>query len=180
MIKLICVNGYPGSGKTTFEDFCIEKLGDCGHKISTIDFIKEICSLSGWNGEKTPETRAFLSEVKDLFSRAPWGDVPLMQVEKFCNGLEAYLKFLDQADLQTFYVFVDAREPDNIDTLKEKFDVITVLIVRPSLNTDDLSNHADRDVENYDYDYIISNCGSINYLKLTAEDFVKIIRGKNE
>ena len=176
MIKMICVNGYPGSGKTTFEDYCIDFLGkEWGKKISTIDVIKEICKDLGWDGVKTPESRKFLSEMKDLLSRAPWGDIPLMSIEDYCESLESWLSLFDQKEVRTFYVFVDAREPKNIEVLTEKYDAITVFIQRP-LDLIDLSNHADKEVENYIYDYYINNSGSLEDLKKAAKDFIILLK----
>jgi hypothetical protein len=60
-------------------------------------------------------------------------------------------------------LFIHSREPDEIARFVKEFGCITLLIRNPNIEAI-TSNHADAEVENYDYDYIIDN----NYI---MEDF---------
>ena len=56
----------------------------------------------------------------------------------------------------------------------ETFGAETILIRNPNVKKIE-SNHADRDVENYEYNYIIENNGSIEQLESTAKVFVDFV-----
>ena len=76
-MKIAIVNGRGASGKTTFETMVQKIAAARGKKVkvtSTIDYVKEVAELLGWDGEKTPENRRFLSDLKDTLTR--WRDVP--------------------------------------------------------------------------------------------------------
>ena len=78
---LFIVNGRPGVGKTTFEKMVQQRVGELNCTIlSTVDFIKKIAEEAGWDGEKTPESRAYLSDLKDLFTK--WLDAPFKKIKE--------------------------------------------------------------------------------------------------
>lgn len=56
--QIIIINGTGGSGKDTFVDFC-SKYGNVMN-FSSIDKVKEIASLIGWNGKKAEKDCKFL------------------------------------------------------------------------------------------------------------------------
>ena len=80
-LRIVIVNGMPGSGKTTFENFCKEHLGAYCEIISTIDIIKEMARFGGWNGEKDSKSRKLLSDLKDLWTN--YNDLSFNTVKKF-------------------------------------------------------------------------------------------------
>ena len=64
-MEIIVINGYPMSGKDEFTTYCKEILKRKtiqSYNISTVDKVKEIAKLMGWDGEKTPKARKFLSD----------------------------------------------------------------------------------------------------------------------
>ena len=79
-MNLYIINGAAASGKSTFCSLVKEKLGE-GHcyEISTVDLVKEVAKVAGWNGEKTAKNRKFLSDLKDLLTQ--WDDVPVRNVK---------------------------------------------------------------------------------------------------
>lgn len=169
MIQVVVMNGFPESGKTTFEDKCIELLGAYASKISTIDGVKHIATLCGWDGTKTPENRKFLSDLKDLLSS--WTDYPFKNIMAHCKSkqFEFDQLFLEDA---IGYCFVDSREIPEIKRFKQEMGAVTVLIRRPGDDSHEQSNHADQGVLDYDYDFTIWNDGSIEDLNKKAEQFV--------
>ena len=81
-LRVVIVNGRPGVGKTTFEDYCGEVLGYYFVKRrSTIDIIKWIASQYGWTGSKELKDRKFLSDLKDIFTN--YNDLPHKDIKKF-------------------------------------------------------------------------------------------------
>lgn len=76
------VNGAPRSGKDTFCSMVAKFMGEGYVRVySTVDYIKTIAaSAFGWNGEKTPRARKFLSDLKDLLTE--WNDIPFKDIQK--------------------------------------------------------------------------------------------------
>ena len=175
-LKIVVVNGRPGCGKTTFESICKKEMGAFCEVISTIDVIKEIAKYGGWRSEKTPEARKLLSDLKDLFSE--YNDLSFITIENFIKNWEAELMDYSVSS-HPHILFVDSREPEEINRFKNKFGAITLLIRRPDVETEELSNHADANVFEYEYDYVIHNTGSLENLKELAKNFINLIFDKN-
>lgn len=161
--KIIVINGNGCSGKDTFVNFCLE-INPNIHRISTVDFVKHLASLCGWDGTKTPGNRKFLSDLKDLLEG--WDNVPNKIVEN-------YIEYLDGTETpQT--LFIHAREPNNIQYYKDKYNATAILILNDNVEQV-TSNHADMGVYDFAYDYIIDNNGDLEQLKESAETFMKIL-----
>lgn len=169
-MKIVIVNGFPRSGKDTFVDFCLDYLGPYGKNISTVDFIKYIAKECGWNGEKTPKDRKFLSDLKDLLSE--WNDVPWKKVVK---EIDMFAFMMSQYDMPTdnCVVFIHSREPKEIERFEKELGAVSILIRRKSVEFSQQSNHADSEVLNHRYNYIIDNNKGLEELKNKAEEFCK-------
>lgn len=173
-MHVVIVNGTGGSGKDTFVKFCRITRWGCMTKpvhISTVDKVKEMARKMGWAGEKTEKDRAFLSDLKDAW-------------ELYNNGPTNYVvDFVDNRAVIGYQlihgqmVFIDCREPDQIDNLVDIFkgkgySVTTLLITNCRVPIIE-SNHADREVLDYPYDYCVSNDFDLDYLKKEAEKFME-------
>lgn len=170
--KIIILNSKGGAGKDTFFKFCKEILGDCTYHISTVDCVKDLAMELGWNGEKTLRDRRGLSNLKDLMTM--WGDIPYQDVKSEISDI-IYEWMNGGEDFGV--IFVDCREPDEIYRFNQELGAQSLLIVRDSLPTN-YGNHADDDVFNYKYDYVIDNNGSLEDLKEAAKTFINEIRPK--
>ena len=78
-------------------------------------------------------------------------------------------------------LLIDIREPEEIQRAAEVFDAITVFIKNDNVE-DVTSNEADANVENYEYDYYITNNGTIEEFDQNIMNFyymvlLKLIRG---
>lgn len=167
MKKVIIINGAGESGKGTFVKLCREVLLSYSifvDNISSIDQVKEAAAILRWDGVKDNRGRKFLSDLKDLSTE--YNDGPLRYMVEQIEGMSLVRETL---------IFLDIREPDEIQKAKETFSAITVLVRR----TDPLefTNHADKNVENYDYDYVIENFPgtTLGELKQKAEEFLQKI-----
>lgn len=157
---IIVVNGKGGVGK----DSVCDALGNffTTKHISSITPVKELASLCGWSGEKTPEARKFLSDLKALL--IGYNNLPL-------NYLMSEVKRFISDD-NTDILFVDIRESDEIrkfimNVKVEHSILIKTLIVRsqrPEL-VGKYGNHSDDHVENYIYDYAFENDGDFDLLE---------------
>lgn len=169
-MKIYIVNGAAGSGKTTFEDYICTKIYPYGFKVSTIDFIKKLATQCGWEGTKTPKDRKMLSDMKDILTE--WGDVPIKAVN---NAVEDFTYDLIKNDfsITKAVIFIDCREPEEIEKLKKIYNAKTILVRRESAEKAPTSNHADANILKFDYDLILWNNNSIEDFFNTIDDFMK-------
>lgn len=173
-MEIIVVNGYPESGKDTFVHFCRDIVGeDYCKNISTVDFVKDVATLCGWDGTKTPKNRKFLSDIKDLLTE--WNDVPFQKVKKEIDFFRRNLEFygVDKHGI----VFIHCREPEEIERFEKELNAKSVFIDREESKKEQ-SNHADSKVENHSYTYKIDNNEDLEHLREGAETFIKILRGE--
>ena len=77
-------------------------------------------------------------------------------------------------------MFIDCREPSEIQKLKERLNATTVLIRRESVENIEVSNHADSEVFNYNYDLTIWNNSDIIGLEKKAKEFIEYMKGAKE
>lgn len=181
MVKVAIINGMPMSGKTTFEELCQEICDPlakesgfeegsilCVDICSTVDFVKIVAKQCGWDGTKNLKNRKFLSDLKDLLTE--WDDVPFKKIRSRINVRAKSFAAVD------WIVFVDCREPAEIQKLKERLNATTVLIRREGVENNEVSNHADSNVFYYDYDLTIYNNSDIIHLEDEARKFIEYMK----
>jgi len=157
--QVFIINGSGGVGKDAF----ISLISDISYVInfSSVDKIKEIARVIGWNGGKTEKDRKFLSDLKALCT--DYNDLPLNSIKN------KYEEFLND---DSKFLFLHIREPEEIERAKRIFNAKTILVKRDSVEHI-ISNMSDGSVFNYDYDVIINNNKGIEELRDKAWYFVK-------
>lgn len=159
MIKQVfIINGSGGVGKDTF----VSLVSDVSYTInfSSVDKVKEIARIVGWNGGKTEKDRKFLSDLKLLCT--DYNDMPLNSMKnKYEEFLDSHAKFL----------FLHIREPEEIERAKRIFNAKSILIKRDSVKHI-TSNMADENVYNYEYDIVVNNSGTLEELREKANCFI--------
>lgn len=170
-MSVYVINGAPGSGKSTFCEKVIDIVGkNWGFELSTVDLVKQVATDLGWNGEKTLKNRKFLSDLKDLLTE--WDDIPFRDTVRKVRLIEDefdkyYLNFNEAA------IFINCREPEEIKRLCEELHAKSILIRRDLAEDAAVSNHADANVLNFNYDIEITNNGDLRDLAFSALDFVE-------
>lgn len=160
-MKIFIVNGKGCVGKTSFETMVQEIAAAHGEKVeilSTINYVKEVAKIFGWNGEKEPKDRKMLSDLKDILTE--WNDLPYKNICKTIKNLK-----------DTSIVFIDCREPAEIKRFVKDFNALTLLVNRKTCNNIIYGNHADDNVNNYDYDCIVDNSRGLTELFNEAQIF---------
>lgn len=145
---VIIINGKGGAGKDTL---CEMAAGWYKvRNVSSITPIKEIALANGWDGEKSPKARKFLAELKELFTA--FNDLPTKYL------LEQYHEFISSSEE---LMFAHIREAKEIDKLKSQIPTscITLLVRREGKEA--WGNAADDLVEDYRYDYVFENNGTL-------------------
>lgn len=169
MVKVVIMNGMPESGKTTIQNICSHKLKPLGWKCvieSSVTWVKEIAKYAGWDGTKTDKNRKFLSDLKKLLTE--WDDAVF-------NHLVEVVEDYDWQD-ENYVIFIDIREPYEIARAKKEFNATTVLVRRPSVESNTYSNSSDTEVFEYEYDKVICNYGNdLQALEDVCEEFVKLL-----
>ncbi len=158
--QIVVINGTGGSGKDTFIDFCSKYCET--FNFSSITKIKEIAKLMGWTGSKTEKDRKFLADLKSLSTN--YNDMPYNNTK---NAIDDFYKS------SALIMFIHVREPEEITKIVSAFGAITLLIKRKNYKLI-TSNLSDANVENYNYDYIITN-DTLESLEVSAKEFVKEI-----
>lgn len=158
MKKIFILNGSGGVGKDTFVDLVSNYIPTI--HFSSVTKIKEIAKAIGWDGGKTEKDRKFLSDLKILCTE--YNNLPFNSMKEMVN------EFIN-SDANA--LFIDIREPNEIEIAKQAFNAETVLVIRDSV-AHITSNMADANVYNYQYDHIIENNGDLADLNNTAKMFV--------
>lgn len=175
-MRVVIINGIAGSGKDTFVTMCKDVLGaNRILNISTVDFVKEVATMCGWDGTKTPKNRKFLSDLKDLL--VEWDNIPF---NKVVDDIDAWAyERIAEGKYEQSLVFVHCREPKEIEKFVEHYNIddkniVTTLLIRRGVaeNVQQI-NHADNDVLNYAYDYTIYNDSNLSWLHSEARVFLQ-------
>lgn len=146
------------SGKDTFVEFCSKYAKVRNY--SSVDYIKIIARLLGWNVEKDERSRKFLSDLKDLSTE--YNDGPVLKMEE-------QIRLAEKEGMD--FIFLHMREPSEIAKCKKLFNAETIFIQNPNVPIIS-SNEADKNVFNYYYDYTIHNDGTLEDFQEKARTFM--------
>jgi len=157
---IVVINGTGGSGKDTFVKFT-SKYAKV-YNFSSIDKVKEVAKLIGWDGSKSEKDRKFLSDLKKLTKE--YNDMSYNSIKTAINDFNVSDKEI---------MFIHIRESDEIQRVVNEYNSKTLLIKRENYENIN-SNSSDALVDNYNYDYIIVNT-TLNNLDNQAKEFTKKI-----
>lgn len=163
MKKLVVViNGAGGVGKDTMCTFAAQEYRV--RNVSSVDPIKAIARMAGWDGDKSDKSRKMLSDLKMLFTQ--YNDLCLRYIK------EQYQQFLD-GDEQVMFVHI--REPEEIARFAAVAPehIKTLLIVNSAKEQHVYQNASDDNVGNYHYDAVYDNKLSLEETKTAFLDFFR-------
>ena len=169
MKKIFITNGSGGNGKDTFAEFLSKYISV--FKYSSIDLVKEMYESIGIDrNSKDEKKRKLYSDTKDMLTK--YDDIPFKDIKSIVDDFKSN-------KIETEVLLIDIREPEEIARAVETFWAKTILIDNPNVKKIE-SNHADANVNNYEYDYIIENDGTLEQLDAMAKFFVREIICWNE
>lgn len=163
-MKIITIAGKAQHGKDTAAELLKNKLEVCKEKKVLLthyaDLLKYVCEkFFGWNGKKDEAGRSLLQYVGTEVIRSVEPDYWVDFIKSILN------MFPDNWD---YVIIPDTRFPNEIDNLKDDFDVVAVRVVRPNFDnglTDEQKQHkSEVALDDYAFDYIIENSGNLNDL----------------
>ena len=156
--QIFIINGHNCVGKDTFVSLVNNYIP--AWNFSSVDKIKEIAKIIGWNGKKTERDRKFLSDLKILCTE--YNDMPFKSMQE---KVEEFYK-----DETVPFLFLHIREVEEIEKAKKAFNAETILIIRDNIEQI-TSNMADKNVRDYNYDIVIYNNDTLEELKSEARKF---------
>lgn len=164
MNLVVIINGSGTAGKDTVVDIVDEKVYNTFiYNISSIDRVRSAAEILGWRGCKGENDREFLHQLKMLASKYYDHSFHYMFFQ-----YEHYNKMCGNLLGKHLIGFFHIREPEEIEKFKQSIQesgghVLTMLVKRD--NIDKFNNDADKNVENYQYDYVIENNGTLEDLE---------------
>lgn len=158
--NIVIINGTGGSGKDTFVEF-VSKYNKV-FNFSSVDKVKQIAKIIGWNCKKEEKDRKFLSDLKKLTT--DYNDMSF-------NSIKDAVSDFYESDKEIMFIHI--REPEEIERAVKEFNAKTLLIKREGLDKI-TSNYSDASVENYNYDYIIENT-TLDKFEESAKEFYNLI-----
>jgi hypothetical protein len=170
MKTIIIVNGYAESGKDTFCKY-MKEISDIPTKeYSIIDYPKEVATeYLWWNGKKDEKGRKLLSDLKNTMMK--YNQLPLKKIYQEVGEMRLFH--------DSFLFLLHMRKPKEIQMIKDFYEesdvnVITLFIEREAC-VREWRNEDDDGVENYDYDYILTNNIGLKEFKYKTIGFYKTI-----
>lgn len=156
--RIFITNGMARCGKDTFALFLNEIVPTL--KYSSIDKVKDIAKLCGWNGGKTEKDRKFLSDLKMLTTE--YSNMPFEAIKNKVN------EFLN--DKENEILLIDIREPLEIEKARNAFNAKTILILNNRVKNIS-SNFGDANVFKFNYDMTVENNGTLDEFKENVRRF---------
>lgn len=163
-MKIVVINGSGGVGKDEFVKTCQRIRPNAIRNISIIGAVKTQARYFDWHGEKTDKARRFLSDLKDAWER--YNDGPYDIIKWRIDAIKN-LTQLKSHSTDNLIIFVHAREPNDIERFVKDYNAFTLLIRRPNVERTH-GNHADDCVEEWTYDMIYENTGSLEDMEEEA------------
>ena len=176
-INVVIINGKPRSGKDTvikyMKTYC--DINECAnvYSYSTIDPVKDMLKKLGWDGEKTPDVRNLLAQLKQFWVNNCDGPF------KYCMDI-VMSKWIREETDDCILVF-QIREPAEIEKLVNalkpmqrayNISVSTLFVNRFLADEETHGNSADTDVNKYKYDAVIYNNGTLIQLEGTVCEYM--------
>jgi len=170
MKNIILISGKAESGKNLVGDILQKHLSNT--LIAAFgDYVKYVCqNYLGWDGVKNQEGRHFIQH---------WGtDIIRKENPDFWAIVLSELHFALRNNFD-YFIVPDVRFLNEIEQEKIIFGnkVITLKIVRPnheSILTEEQKNHiSETGLDNYEFDYVIVNDGTIEDLEKKVEMFIE-------
>lgn len=165
-MAIILISGKAGCGKDTAANHMNAILNQRGHKTMRLAFANYLKYLAkqyfGWNGEKDEEGRNLLQTlgtetIRNQYNQDFWVNsvIDIISIGKEFFNFKHFIisdwRFISEFKL--------------IDSLLGHLNIIKVRIERPSykkiLNEKQEQHSSEKDLDNFDFDYIIINNGSL-------------------
>ena len=176
---IIIIAGKIKSGKDTVAKLISKEMDEINKKTVIIQFSSYIKmyakNILNWNGLEETKPRKFLQDLgQDIRNNIS----NKFFINRIIDDIKVYSDYMDMI------IISDARLPEEIDCIKEKYpNAISIKVERKDFNqniTLTEKNHiTEHALDNYNYfDYIIENDGSLNDLNTKVIKILNNIKEK--
>ena len=153
-VKIIILSGKARSGKDKVADIITNYYKDLKvKKLSFAYYLKQyVKSISNWDGEEATKPRELLQNIGiDLIKNKINNK---LLINRVIEDIEVYSYFYD------VIIITDARLIDEVEDIKNKFNVITIRInssIDNNLSDIEKNHITEINLDNYKFDYVIEN-----------------------
>ena len=140
-------------------------------ELSTVDFVKEVAEICGWEGKKDKKDREFLHDLKEAMEK--WDNIPNKKVlEDAENIIKNYLGL-------NHLFFVNIREPQSIESfsqlvMEQGYETPIKILMESNMSSNEVDSIV-QEIKSIKYDKIYKNNGTLKDLANTAGDFIEEI-----
>lgn len=153
-VKIIILSGKARSGKDKVADIITNYYKDLKvKKLSFAYYLKQyVKSISNWDGEEATKPRELLQNIGiDLIKNKINNK---LLINRVIEDIEVYSYFYD------VIIITDARLIDEVEDIKNKYNVITIRInssIDNNLSDIEKNHITEINLDNYKFDYVIEN-----------------------
>ena len=140
-------------------------------ELSTVDFVKEVAKICGWQGKKDKKDREFLHDLNTDMEK--WDNIPNKKViEDAETIIRNYLRL-------NHLFFVNIREPESIERfsqllMENGIESPIKILIESNMSSNEVDSIV-QEIKSIKYDKIYKNNGTLKDLANTAEDFIEEI-----
>ena len=163
-MKILAISGHAQNGKDTVANLLRDNLKSDGNRVLVThyaDLLKYMCrTFFDWDGKKDDPGRSLLQQVGTNIVGAKQPDFWVDFIISVLNLFEGSWDIV---------IIPDCRFVNEVEKMKNHFDTTLIRVVRPDFDnglSDEQKQHpSETALDNYAFDYIVQNTGTLEELK---------------
>ena len=186
-MKIIMISGKAGSGKDTVANFLKEELIASNKRVLVMHFADLVkyyaTQYFNWNGEKNEAGRNLLQEIGTTVMRGRYPEYWAEIIGKFIDAYTIpehsffdYILIPDWRFINEYEVVYDYAAIQNNETITiriERYDDTGLKWKNPNMTSDQLNHISECELDNFAFNWIIENRGTLEDLKDSVNEILK-------
>lgn len=189
-MKVIMISGKAGSGKDTIANFFKDELIASNKRVLVMHFADLVkyyaTQYFNWDGEKNEAGRSLLQEIGTTIMRGRYPTYWAEIIGKFIDAYTIpehsffdYILIPDWRFINEYEVVYDYAAIQNNETVTiriERYDDTGLKWKNPNMTSDQLNHISECELDNFAFNWIIENRGTLEDLKSSINE---ILKGEN-
>lgn len=189
-MKIIMISGKAGSGKDTVANFFKDELIASNKRVLVMHFADLVkyyaTQYFNWDGEKNEAGRNLLQEIGTTVMRGRYPEYWAEIIGKFIDAYTIpehsffdYILIPDWRFINEYEVVYDYAAIQNNETITiriERYDDAGLKWKNPNMTPDQLNHISECELDNFAFNWIIENRGTLEDLKNSVNE---ILKGEN-
>lgn len=189
-MKIIMISGKAGSGKDTIANFFKDELIASNKRVLVMHFADLVkyyaTQYFNWDGEKNEAGRNLLQEIGTTVMRGRYPEYWAEIIGKFIDAYTIpehsffdYILIPDWRFINEYEVVYDYAAIQNNETITiriERYDDAGLKWKNPNMTSDQLNHISECELDNFAFNWIIENRGTLEDLKNSVNE---ILKGEN-